>query len=73
MTGGLLSTDDNRSLRARLVHLLLFLSGCFGGWVGGRVVVVGAGDPFVLGGHAARNKINVMLSTCMHICVDMCV
>lgn len=71
MTGGLLSIDDNRSLRARLVQLLLFLSGCFGGRV--VVVVVGAGDPFVLGEHAARNKINVMLSPCMHICVDVCV
>lgn len=70
MTGGLLS--NNRSLRARLVQLLLFLSGCFGGRVV-VVVVVGAGDPFVLGGHAARNKINVMLSPCMHICVDVCV
>lgn len=31
MTGGLPPTDDNRSLRARLVQLLLFLSGCMGG------------------------------------------
>lgn len=30
-------------------------------------VVVEAGDPFVLGRHAARHKINAMLSPCMHI------
>lgn len=39
VTGVLLSTGDNRRLRARLVQLLLFLSGYVGG---------GAGDPLYL-------------------------
>lgn len=64
MTGGSLPTDDNRSLRARLVQLSLFLSGCDGS---GAVLV---GDPFLLRRHAARHKINVMLSPRMCSCVD---
>ena len=41
LMGVVLSTGDNRSLRARLVQLLLFLSGCAGG-------CMGAGDPLYL-------------------------